>query len=335
MHDDVRIPRCPFPGPEAWLGRDLRQETSWIYILDAAEREEMERALDALRNRPLSAITAFDVPLPRVRVALASWRRELKSGRGFVLVRGVPVKGHSPEDIANLYWLLGLHMGAPVPQNTRGELLCDIRDKGADPRDPNVRLYATRAEQDFHTDAADIIALVCLQTAKSGGVSRIVSSVTVFNEFQKRRPDLVELLFEDWYFFLQGHELPGMPQYFKMPICRTDGLSLATFFLGWYIRRAQALDEVPKLSSRHEEALRLLEELANDPELYLDMQFQPGDIQWLKNSVTLHKRTDYEDWPEPERKRHLLRLWLTARDFEDGDERLRSGINARTTEKAP
>jgi hypothetical protein len=199
---------------------------------------------------------------------------------------------------------------------------------GADPTDPNTRLYATKVEQDFHTDGADIIGLLCLRPAKTGGMSRIVSSVRVFNEIHAKRPDLAPLLFEEWYFHLHGQGMEGMPPYFTLPIARWNGKHLMTFFIPWYIRRAQGLEGVPKLTPEQDELLRLYEKTANDPKLYLDMEFEPGDIQWLKNSVILHKRTAYEDHEDPEKQRYLLRLWLSASDFEDGDPLLRIGINA-------
>ena len=191
--------------------------------------------------------------------------------------------------------------------------------------DPSTRLYKTRAEQDFHTDGADVIGLLCLRTSKRGGESRIVSSVTVFNEIVRQRTDLAPLLFDDWYWHYHEPEMES-PVHFTRPICAKRGHGLNTFFIPWYIRRAQELDGVPALTAAQNEALTLLEKTANDPALYLDMEFRPGDIQLLKNSVILHKRTEYEDFDEPARKRHLLRLWLAAPDFDDGDEQLRRGI---------
>ena len=322
-HEQVRA-------ASAWKGSELAQDSAWIYRLEAAERDELRSAVERLASfrGTLEDIQRDAVELPVLGPTLRRWREELRNGRGFLLVRGVPIEGLDRDTIARLYWLIGLHLGDPVPQNGAGELLCDVRDAGADPRNPDTRLYTTRAEQDFHTDGADIIGLLCLHGSKSGGASRLVSSVTVFNELSARRPDLAPLLFEPWHFSLHGNLPPGFPASFSMPICRWDGAHLSTFFLGWYIRRAQSLPEVPKLTPQRYEVLSLLESIANDPRLYLDMCFESGDMQWLKNSVILHKRTEYEDYPEPERKRHLLRLWLAARDFEDGDDLLRRGLTA-------
>ena len=145
------------------------------------------------------------------------------------------------------------------------------------------------------------------------------------NAIAKTRPELVPVLFRDFYWHYFEPEMPS-PVHFTRPICRTQGSRLNTFFIPWYIRRAQELPEVPRMTEEQGAALEALEATANDPALYLDMEFRPGDIQLLKNSVILHKRTEYDDWDEPDRKRHLLRLWLAAPDFDDGDEQLRRGI---------
>ncbi len=197
-----------------------------------------------------------------------------------------------------------------------------------DPKQPGIRLYRTRVKLGFHTDGADIIGLLCLTRAKAGGLSRIASSVTVFNEVMSRRPDLAPLLFENFYWDREADAKPGEPPYFAFPICRYANGRLGTLYLDWYIRNAQRFPEVPRLTTSQLELLDLIDSIANDPKFYLDMDFEVGDIQLLKNAVILHARTEYEDWPEPEKKRHLLRLWLTNFAFKDGDSRIREGIRS-------
>lgn len=321
------LPRTAIHGPAAWTGEHLRHTDEWIYPLSREETLEIEQLAAALRGigKPRDAITSADVQLGLLAAAVSDWRATLHRGRGFVLIRGLPVDRLSKEDAAAVYWALGLQLGTPVPQNFQGELLTDIRDTGADPTDASTRLYKTRVEQDFHTDGADIIGLLCLQGAKRGGQSRIVSSVTVFNEILRRRPSLAPVLFEEFYWHYFEPQMEA-PLHFVRPICAERGGGLNTSFIPWYIRRAQELPGVPPLTAAQREAIESMEATANDPALYLDMDFVPGDIQLLKNSVILHKRTAYEDWDDPERKRHLLRLWLSAPDFDDGDEQLRRGV---------
>ena len=149
--------------------------------------------------------------------------------------------------------------------------------------------------------------------------------MTVYNEILRHRPELAAFLFRDFYWHYFEPQMPS-PTYFVRPICAERGGGLNTFFIPWYIRRAQELEGVPPLSAEQAATIEAVESTANEPSLYLDMEFRPGDIQFLKNSVILHKRTAYEDWEDPGRKRHLLRLWLAAPDFDDGDEQLRGGI---------
>ncbi len=317
----------PIEGPAAWSGADLARRTDWIHHLTAAEIADIERVVASARasGTPRGQLTRADVRFDALAPAIAAWRETLAHGRGFVLVRGLPVARMTQDDAVVAYWALGLHLGSPVPQNFQGELLTDVRDTGADPNAASTRLYKTRAEQDFHTDGADIIGLLCLRGAKRGGESRIVSSVTVVNEIARRRPELAPVLFRDFYWHYFEPQMDA-PVYFTRPICRESGGGLNTFFIPWYIRRAQEFPDVPRMAEEQQAALTALEATANDPTLYLDMEFRPGDIQLLKNSVILHKRTAYDDWDEPDRKRHLLRLWLAAPDFDDGDEQLRRGV---------
>lgn len=323
--------------PAAWIGPEQAAHREWVHVLSADELRELTGAVSRAKalGKPLGAIVRDDVPLEALGRTLADWGRALDDGRGFVLVKGVPVQELSEADVELAYWILGLHLGSPVPQNKKGDLLGHVRDEGDDPTKIGTRLYRTRAAQDFHTDGADIIGLLCLKPSKAGGISRIVSSVTVFNEVLKRRPDLVPLLFEEFYWDREADADPGEPPVFKFPICKYENGRLRTFYIGWYIRNAQRFEVVPRLTPQQTELLDLIEAVANDPAFHLDMDFEPGDIQFLKNAAILHARTAYEDWEDPTLKRHLLRLWLAAPDFKDGDEALRKGVTPQADSAAP
>jgi hypothetical protein len=327
------IPDSPIVGRSAWLGAEQRKRSDWIYVLSEAERAELDCAIRTYRRvaPQLTEVTPSRFPLPVLAPAIEAWMRELDDGRGFILVRGFPAEKYSEQDSAFAYWLIGLHMGHPVPQNRKGEILGHVRDDGADPKQPGIRLYRTRVKLDFHTDGADIIGLMCLKRAKAGGLSRIASSVSVFNEVMRRRPHLVPLLFQNFYWDREADAGPGEPPYFPFPICRYDNGRLGTLYIGWYIRDAQRFPEVPRLTAGQLELLNLIDSVANQEAFFLDMDFEPGDMQFLKNAVILHARTEYEDWEAPERKRHLLRLWLTNFSFKDGDARVRAGIRDQAT----
>jgi len=296
--------------------------------LTAPVRAELDRLLGALERGDGEAAIELAVHAATTDATVRTLTA-LTSGPGFVLVRGLPVAGRSPRAVVALYTMMGRAIGRPVPQNLDGELLTHVRDTGEDPGNPDVRRYRTSAEQDFHTDGADVIGLLCLATARSGGVSRIVSSVRVYQAVHAARPDLTPLLFEPWFFHLPGGRARGLPEALPRPIATFDGRKLETFFIPWYIRNAQGLGSVPLLDGARRELLALYEATANDPSLYLDMEFRPGDVQWLRNAFVLHKRTAYQDHPEPERKRHLLRLWLAATALDDATPRFPVEVNAR------
>lgn len=308
------ILREPFVSPAAWLGSEMRHTEEWLHRLTPEEIADLDAAVAHAKatGKALADLTPEDFPISTLGHAIREWNEVLENGRGFLLVRGVPVAGYTEEEASLAYWGIGMYMGTPTPQNSAGDLLGHVRDTGADPDDPTVRLYKTRVNLGFHTDGADLIGLLCLQQGKSGGRSRIVSSVSVYNEILRRRPDLIDLLYDTWHFDGHGQEVEGMPPYFSLPICYHEGERLRTFYVDWYIRQAQRHTDVPRLTPEQNELLDLITEIAEDPAFNLEMDFEPGDIQLLKNGVTLHARTDYEDWPEPERKRHLLRLWLAA-----------------------
>ncbi len=321
----------PVTGSSVWKGPEVANDPAWIYRLNLQEIAELDSAIAAARRSgaTLPDLTRDKFKLPELGPAIRQWMRDLNYGRGFMLVRGFPVSRYSKEDAAIAYWAIGRHMGDPVPQSRDGDLLGHVRDTGELATNPGVRLYRTTKRQDFHTDGSDIVGLLCLRRAKSGGLSQIANSPAVFNEIQKRRPDLIPLLFEPMYWDSGGEHRAGEKPYWTAPICKLINDRLRFLYLGWYIRDAQRHPDVPRLTRTQGELMELIESIANDPAFRLDMDFEPGDIQFLKNSTILHCRTEYTDFDDPDLKRHLLRLWLTAYEFEDGDASLRQGFSGK------
>jgi len=315
---------------DAWLGRDLQHSDAWISRLSDSDVAELRAAVAHARatGKPMRQWQIGDFPLPTLHDRTAGWLEQINR-RGFVLVRGVPVDELALDEVEQLYWGLGLHLGTAVSQNTDGDLLGHVRDTGEDPKARGVRLYKTRVEQDFHTDGADIIGLLCLRPAKRGGISRIVSSIAVYREIEKRDPNLIETLHQPFPFDRQGQEAAGESGWFELPIARTVNGRLCLFFIPWYIRESQALPDAPRLTPDQWRAIEMIEAIANDPAFYLDMHFEPGDIQFLLNASILHKRTAYEDFVDPARKRHLLRLWLTNTSLVSVADGLKQGIAPR------
>ena len=231
-------------------------------------------------------------------------------GRGFVLLRGLPVERWGRRVSAIAFLGLGLHWGNLRSQNRHGHLLGHVRDAGLSSQDPSVRVYLTRERQNYHTDSCDVVGLLCLHPARSGGLSSLVSSVTIFNEMRKRSPDLAQVLFERIETDRRGEVPEGQKPYFSIPVFNWYAGLLSTIYNRTYIESARRFAEVLPLTQAQVQALALFENLANDPALHFRMELQTGDVQLVHNHTMLHDRTAFEDWPEPERKRHLLRLWL-------------------------
>jgi hypothetical protein len=310
-------------GASAWIGAALaRHPEQWIYSLSPAEIAEIEASVAKVRGRDLASLTRADFPFPKLGPVLDQLRDEVLDGRGFVLIRGLPVEGKPIEENAAAYWGIGMHFGHPRSQNAMGHLLGHVRDLGLATTDPNVRTYQTTERQHYHTDSCDIVALLCLKTARSGGLSSIVSSMAIYNEMAKRRPDLLQRLFEPFATDRRGEVPVGEKPYFDMPVYNEHDGYISAIYSGTYIRSAQRFADVPRLTAKDIEALEMLDDLANDKELRLDMELRPGDMQFLHNHTILHDRTAFQDWPEAHRKRHLLRLWLSPPDARPLDPRM-------------
>ena len=302
-------------GAAAWYGPDVTKRDDWMMPLGAAEVTEIEDATRALvaRNADIAAITAREFPLPTLGPRLkARVDGEVLNGRGFLLLRGLPVERWSMQESATAFFGLGAHLGSARSQNGKGHVLGHVQDLGLDVKDPNVRIYQTHERQTYHTDSCDIVGLLCLKTAKSGGLSALVSSTTIFNEMRKRRPDLLQLLFQPLATDRRGEVPEGQKPYFEIPVFNWHQGYLTAIYQRQYIDSAQRFADAPRLTPHQVEALDMFDSLANDPALNLFMEFKPGDVQLVHNHTMLHDRTGFEDWPEPERRRHLLRLWLAA-----------------------
>ena len=300
----------PYAGPAAWTGTEMRARDDWVLRLDAPACSELDAALHASRQLPIEEIGIRDFDLPTLGPQLLGLREELIEGRGFAHLRGLDIAGRPIDECARLFWGIGAWLGRAVSQNAQGHVLGHVYDLAYDTRDPAVRTYQTTERQFYHADSCDIVGLMCLQPAKRGGLSSIVSSVTLYNEMARRHPDLAALLSGFVPIDRRGEVPEGGDPWFQNAVFNHhDGL-MSGYYVRRYIDSSQRLPAAPRLSARHHEAFDLLDELAEDPDIHLDMEFRPGDLQFLHNHTIFHDRTAFEDWLEPERKRHLLRLWL-------------------------
>jgi TfdA family taurine catabolism dioxygenase TauD len=303
----------PIRGRGAWYGRELAKREDWIRVFSGAELEEIEAAVRAFRASgvPLAEISPASFPLPALGTVLAGILAELLEGRGFVMLRGFPVRDYSREEQAIAYMGLGSYLGRARSQNAKGHLLGHVKDLGLDIRNPSVRYYQTNRRLEYHTDSVDVVGLLCLQEAKAGGESFIASSMTLYNEVLARAPQLLPALFEPFPTDRRGEVPEGMQPWFDIPVLHWHAGRLSCIYVRQYIESAQRnFPQARRLSSAQVAAMDLLDALVNEPGIALSMAFRAGDMQFLHNHQILHSRNDFENWPEPERHRHLLRLWL-------------------------
>jgi hypothetical protein len=313
-------PPGPLTGRDAWRGEELaRAPELWRRELTADERAALDEAADRLiaggwpapgSERLRVDFAAF---APELAATLLALREELLLGRGFFVLRGLPVEGADGDARVRVFarfWALGLGLGAPVVQNGRGHLLGHVCDLGMNADDPATRLYQTNQRQGFHTDSADLVGLLCLRNAPVGGDSTIISAATAYNAVLARDPELAAALFLPVATDHRNEEPPGGKPWFEIPpLSYLDGV-VSVIYQRRYIDSAERFAAAPRLTTRQRAALDLFDEVLEDPALHLGMRLQPGDLQLVHNHQLLHDRTAFVDDPDPARRRHLLRLWL-------------------------
>ncbi len=313
----------PLAGRAGWYGKELEQSGAWIRSLNDAQRQEIDDALARVRHLPLCGFGRDDFPLGATAGLLGEISEELENGLGAIRLRGLPVERYSDNEIRQIFWGLGCHLGTAVYQNARGEIMGEVRDetkrpdKTYAPIEPG-KVVSSRARARstgplrWHTDRCDVIALLCVRNAKAGGISKLTSIVTIYNELlRRRRPDLLELLCQDyWRARPADEDGPVGSRAFALPVFGVQDGKLTCQYSRTYVEQAQEFPEVPRITATQNEALDLLAEIAE--ETCLHSPFVPGDIQLLNNHVIFHGRTAYEDDSATHQERLLFRLWLSV-----------------------
>ena len=313
----VHTVRKPVSGPSVWAGSDFAGRDDWIYQLSATELGEIDVAVKKIPVEipALYGITAEDFPLPTLAGGLAKLENELHLGRGFILLRGLPVDRYSEEQLAAIFWGIGCYFGTGLAQSRKGDRLGHVIDRsGPDSDVRHMRNYELGGNLRMHTDLNnDVVGLLMFQHAKSGGESRIASSMTVHNIILKEHPEYLDPLYRGYFFHVLRGDQVGDSKLsgHRIPISIDHGDAVSCHYNPSPIDRSVERAGV-QLTETEAGAVRFVAEVAARPGVYLDMALQPGDIQLLNNHVIMHGRTDYEDYPEPERRRHLLRLWLRS-----------------------
>jgi alpha-ketoglutarate-dependent taurine dioxygenase len=301
-------------GPQAWMGRELSGPSDWVVTVNEETKDELKSAAAAKRE---------DFPLPSFAAAAEEIRKRLREGIGFVVLRGLGIDECDEDQARVIYACLGNHLGTILPQNLRGDRLYSVRDEGirveAEYGRTGVRFSKSNSAFDFHTDSPsrvaghtpDFIGLLVLRTAKTGGESALVSGYALHNILRKERPDVLRRLYEPFWVDRRAELPPGEEPVLPVPVFTFDE-RLTVRYLRFYITKGQEFKGVP-LSSDDLEALEVFEEVMRRPEVPVMVPLERGDLQLISNTFLLHSRTSYEDFAEPELKRHYLRLWLADR----------------------
>lgn len=300
--------------PSSWLGKDMAADPErWLVHLGEDQVAELEAAAEhyLALGRDIGEITAADFPLPEFSAHLRDLREILINGTGVEVIRGLPVERYSQETAAAIFCGIGAHLGSARSQNADGHILGHVRDIGRDANDTNARIYQTSQRQTFHTDSADVVGLLCLREAMEGGRSLLVSAEAMYNKMRAEHPDLLALLFDPIATDRRGEIPEGGKPYMEIPPFYWQNGLLTVFYQRQYIDSAQRFEGAMRLTPAHVEALDLFDACANDSDLHFSMQLQPGDMQFVYNHALLHDRTAFTDWPDPAKRRHLFRLWLS------------------------
>ncbi len=309
----------PVVDPADWTGTELRSRNDWRFEATGAESAhlvDMARAAAARLNgdpNRLLETSRSDFDLGPFTERATAMLDRLRDGPGVAFYRGLPMDELSLMEAAVVYWAIGLHMGVAQSNNPEGDMIGHVLDAGRDYDNPKHRGYQTSATMDYHCDQTDAVGLLCIHTAKSGGQSKIASSVRLYNEVQRRRPDLVDALTSPYCWTKHAEQDADERPWYESPVFNFLDGRLCTAFGPQHIMKGHALAEAPDMTPRQREAIDFVSALAE--EHHAAMSFRRGDIQFLNNYTVVHTRTGFVDWPEPERKRVLWRLWLRVPDF--------------------
>jgi hypothetical protein len=300
----------------AWRADTVDPRPSWYYPLPARCLEALDETIRRFRQHPrqVTEITLAEPPCAGSGDDLEPVRDALEHGRGFAIIEGPSPERYSPQEMQLLYWLVGQLLGRPMAQNVQGTLLYDVRDTGQDVR-YGARFSVTSAESTFHTDnsfgseVADYVGLLCLNTARSGGLSQIVSGHAAHNELLARHRDVLEVLYRPFHFDRRGGVLPGEVPTARFPILSWGGRGLLCRYLRYWVEAGHERAGEP-LTPEQVRALDVLDAVLAEPGLRVELALKPGDMFFVNNRWILHNRTAFTDHPQPERRRHLVRLWL-------------------------
>lgn len=315
MHD-----LSPIAHAAAWRGSELSSRDEWNLELSQQETDELLELGERKRATLHSDST--------LRKKLKHIQHELEHGAGAARLLGFPSDALDVRAAKHAFQLLASEIGTPVSQSAAGEKIFSVRDAGFAPDDARTRGPNTSRKLSFHTDRCDVIAFLCYRQAKSGGENDVVSSMTLYNELLSQRPDLVRALMQPYRNQRHNVDTGNRLPYVEQPVFSFCNGHFAANLMRVLIDRAYALPETPNLTAQQSEALDALEELANRKDLYLTFCQGPGDMVFLNNFVTFHRRAEFVDFEDEDQRRHLLRAWLSVPNSRPLDPRFAGSYGA-------
>jgi len=298
-----------------WRAADVADPETWTLCLNDADRAELDTALRAAKEKSVNPleIGREDFPLDTLADKLNAVVEVLLNGRGFMRISALDAGAYSDDDLTLLYWGIGLHLGEPWAQNKHGHVLGDVTDQGKTVDDPTVRGNELGGiALDYHSDGSDLVGLLCLRTARVGGLSCVANAVAIHNHMVRTCPELAAALYEELPYDTRGEQAKGASAFYTVPGFTEHADRLFVRFIPQYILASQRHADAPRLSDTAREAIRTMVGLANDPDFNVYMDLQPGEMQFINNYHVLHGRTAYEDDAANGYKRHLKRLWLAT-----------------------
>lgn len=307
----------PVDDPGAWTAEDLAGDESWIQTLPKDTRSEIYAALEDAARRQVTwdALAPGDLQLPHLDASMARAANDVERGFGMALLRGLDTSALSEAQLRILLTYASLHLGTPRPQSAAGELMTVMADQGAEyASDPEARGYQSSDEMQPHTDGCDVLAVLCVRQAQEGGSNYFASSLAIYNELRRAHPELLDGLFRGFHYNLRdGAQRGDRADVTEVPIpvfFERDGV-LSCFFNRKSIEGAVAKLAQP-LSERDKEALLMIDRLAQEDRFRFDLRLEAGDLLFVNNLTTLHSRRGFRDGADPDRKRAILRMWLTS-----------------------
>lgn len=318
----------PAAGPAVWTGVELSQNDDWIITLTPSDLKELDAALMSIqrKNIPVQEITTNDFLLPHLSARLQAFAEELENGRGFGVIRGIPVENYTEEACKIISWGICSYLGTGVPQSRQGDWInhvIDLSDVTTTTEPDFVRALSRTelrsnyegGELRWHTDSTDLIALFCLKKAKSGGESRLASSAKLHNMMLEKDPACLQALYDGYYYMSLPYDdetkcLQLSSE--RTPVFRQRGKSVSCYYIPQVVERA--IDRANIFYTTIENDARdLIQSEANTPGIAHEFLLEQGDLEVINNLIVMHARKRYEDYPNLDERRHLLRLWMAIK----------------------